>query len=208
VDGQPRNYAAAVDAVTGAVTPWAPDPNGTVFGLSSNGGTVYAGGDFSSIGGAPRISAAAVDGSGTATSWIANANSRVYALAANGPNVYAGGTFTLIGGVAQSGIAAIYEGTTGVDGSLRPTSRLGLEALPNPFHEATTIRYALSSAARVRIEIFDLMGRRVATPVRDVWMTPGTHEVRFETAALPNGLYLGRMQVGTEAVTLRMVAFH
>ena len=38
---------------------------------------------------------------------------------------------------------------------------VGIRAWPNPFHDSTTLRFALGRAARVRIEILDAAGRRV-----------------------------------------------
>jgi len=45
-----RNFIAALDA-TGAATSWDPDADGSVYALAVSGSTVYAGGDFTTIGG-------------------------------------------------------------------------------------------------------------------------------------------------------------
>ena len=73
-----------------------------------SGATVYAGGQFISIGGQTHNRIAALDaGTGAATAWDPNANNTVYALAVNGVTVYAGGYFTSIGGQARNSIAAL-----------------------------------------------------------------------------------------------------
>src|SRR5205814_1192525 len=59
IGGQPRNGIAALDSLTGAATPWNPDvdANDQSFGflvLAAGGSTVYGGGTFTHIGGAPR----------------------------------------------------------------------------------------------------------------------------------------------------------
>jgi hypothetical protein len=113
-----RNNIAALDAATGAVTPWNPDADGQVSALVVSGGTVYVGGLFTSIGGEPRSRIAALDAaSGAATTWNPNVTgggyqgghfmSGVYSLAVNGGTVYAGGSFTGIGGAPRSHIAAL-----------------------------------------------------------------------------------------------------
>ena len=44
-----RNYAAAVDATTGIVTAWDPEPDNYVYALTMTGGSLYMGGSFSSV---------------------------------------------------------------------------------------------------------------------------------------------------------------
>src|SRR5439155_947936 len=75
---------------------------------AASGGTVYAGGGFTSIGGQPRNNIAALDAAtGAATAWNANANGVVRALAASGGTVYAGGDRTSIGWRAGNNIAGL-----------------------------------------------------------------------------------------------------
>jgi hypothetical protein len=63
---------------------------------------------------------------------------------------------------------------------------------PNPFNPTTTIEFAVPHEARVRIEVFNLLGQTVAIPV-DGMRTAGFHRVVFEASALPSGLYLYRL---------------
>ena len=55
IGGQPRHRIAALDVVTGEATSWNPDVNGSVYALAVSEGTVYAGGEFTSIGGQTEI---------------------------------------------------------------------------------------------------------------------------------------------------------
>ena len=140
IGGTYRSYIAALDATPGSetfglATDWNPGSNGEVvaLALSSDGNTIYAGGYFTYIGGAPRNYIAALDTtvatppptspargnrladgvSGDATPWDPNANSWVnsLALSADGNTVYAGGAFTSIGSgesvLTRNRIAAI-----------------------------------------------------------------------------------------------------
>lgn len=80
---------------------------------------------------------------------------------------------------------------------------------PNPFNAATTIRYTLNEGADVRLEIFDLLGRRVATPV-DEYRPAGTHEVvwngRSQTGeSLASGVYCYRIQAGAASATRKII---
>jgi photosystem II stability/assembly factor-like uncharacterized protein len=59
-----------------------------------------------------------------------------------------------------------------------PRSRL-LVAMPNPFNPRTTLRWELATAGRVRLEIFDVRGRRVRRLV-DRDLPAGPHALGFD----------------------------
>jgi hypothetical protein len=75
---------------------------------------------------------------------------------------------------------------------------------PNPFNPTTRIGYtvgrvvALSGsegpAAKVRLAVYDLLGREVAVLVNEK-KNPGSYEVKFDGTGLPSGVYFCRMQV-------------
>lgn len=75
---------------------------------------------------------------------------------------------------------------------------------PNPFNPSTTVRFALPEAADVTVEIYDLLGRRVATLLNAAFLSAGPHDVRFEAAGLPSGTYLVRVEAGADVKTTRM----
>lgn len=75
---------------------------------------------------------------------------------------------------------------------------------PNPFNPSTTIAYRLPAAGRVRLEVFDLLGRRVATLVDGV-MPAGRHETRFDATGLASGLYLYALDAGAEKISRPML---
>ncbi|MHB2154051.1 T9SS type A sorting domain-containing protein [Calditrichota bacterium GD2] len=63
---------------------------------------------------------------------------------------------------------------------------------PNPFNPTTTIKYALPKAANVKLEVFNVLGQRVATLV-DARQPAGYHQVVFNGAGLPSGVYYYRL---------------
>ena len=75
---------------------------------------------------------------------------------------------------------------------------------PNPFNPATTIRYAVPAPGPVRLDVLDVLGRRVAVLVDGV-VPAGTHTVSFEAGRLPSGFYLYRLQAGGRVQTRSMV---
>ena len=90
-----RNYLAAFNTTTGAVTSWDPEPNSNVTALALSGSTIYTGGYFDLINTVPRNSIAAFDASGNLTSFDPDPNSEVDSLllSSDDSTLYAGGTF-------------------------------------------------------------------------------------------------------------------
>lgn len=79
---------------------------------------------------------------------------------------------------------------------------------PNPFNPTTTISFYLSQASPVRVSIYDVNGRLVATVLDEV-LPPGNHEAQWqglnnrrEPAA--SGVYFYRLAAGRERLTRKM----
>ena len=64
---------------------------------------------------------------------------------------------------------------------------------PNPFGSSTTIRYGLPEPASVRLDVYDALGRRVAT-LLDEQQQPAWHEVEFHATDLAPGIYIVRLR--------------
>jgi len=79
-----------------------------------------------------------------------------------------------------------------------------LNCAPNPFNPATTIRFSLSEAATVRLDLYDLRGRRVARLLEEP-RAPGSHTLDFRPTNLASGVYVLEMRAGTFRDTRRMV---
>ncbi len=122
---------------TGTFEDWPVEVDGPVFAVAVDGDTVYLAGDFRHVGGALRVSLAAVSlSSGAVLPWDPQANVSVEALAVAGGNVYIGGAFTAvsddIGSVNAEHLARISTGGV-VDRSW--STALSLER-PGPHHRA------------------------------------------------------------------------
>jgi len=63
---------------------------------------------------------------------------------------------------------------------------------PNPFRSSTTFRFALPQSNHVRIDIYNVLGRRVAT-LADGRYPAGWHAIRWNTSGLVSGLYFVQM---------------
>lgn len=75
---------------------------------------------------------------------------------------------------------------------------------PNPFNPLTTIRFSLSHAGEVRLRVFDILGRAVATLVNER-RGAGSHVASFDASGLPSGVYFYRLQTGALTQTKRMM---
>ena len=80
---------------------------------------------------------------------------------------------------------------------------------PNPFNPSTTIPFQLPTATHVRLEVFNLLGQRVATLVNGE-LPAGSHTVRWngtDVAGRPAGagLYLYQLRGESISLTHRMV---
>jgi flagellar hook assembly protein FlgD len=75
---------------------------------------------------------------------------------------------------------------------------------PNPFNPSTTIRYGLSGQAHVTLSVYSTLGQLVSTLVQGE-QDAGYHEVRFDGANLPSGVYFYRMQVGSFTETRKLL---
>jgi hypothetical protein len=97
------------------------------------------------------------------------------------------------------------EGLAG-DGSISgiPGKYLLEEAYPNPFNPVTHIRYGLPNPSNVRIEVFDMLGRRISTLVEGQ-KPAGYHTVDFDGSNLSSGVYLYRLQAGDFVDVKKMV---
>jgi len=75
---------------------------------------------------------------------------------------------------------------------------------PNPFKPETTIRYAVAQPGPVRLEVFDVLGRRVVVLV-DGLQPAGLHTVVFDAGTLPSGLYLYRLHAAGRTASRTML---
>jgi hypothetical protein len=74
---------------------------------------------------------------------------------------------------------------------------------PNPFNGATTIRYELGGASPVRLQVYDVLGRRVATLVDEV-QPAGPYTVRLDANGLASGTYFYRIETAVGQEVRRM----
>jgi len=74
---------------------------------------------------------------------------------------------------------------------------------PNPFNPTTVISYELPQSVNVRLEVYDMAGRQVATLVSGQ-VAAGRHTVNFDASNLSSGVYLYRLQAGGNVQTRKL----
>jgi len=128
------------------------------------------------------------------------------------PGESAVAAFAILGGTSLTDIRANadaamtrYATMTSVEDDIiaQPRNFSLLENYPNPFNAQTTIRFNLANAGHVRLETFDLLGRKVATLI-DGDLTAGKHSVIWDCSGMPSGIYFYRLSDGDRDVTSKM----
>ncbi len=85
-----------------------------------------------------------------------------------------------------------------------PSTFTLMQNYPNPFNPGTTIEYQLPVQGQVELEVFDALGREVATLVNGVEV-PGYRSVRFDASRLASGPYFYRLRAGDFVQTRTML---
>lgn len=101
------------------------------------------------------------------------------------------------GFAAFEGIDGIVSDVHGKDDFIPATFDLS-QNFPNPFNPSTVIRYELPTEVRMVIEIYSLLGQRIAILVDDV-VAPGRYSVTWtgrsdDGRLIPSGVYFYRMR--------------
>jgi hypothetical protein len=76
--------------------------------------------------------------------------------------------------------------------AMTPATYNMVQAYPNPFNPTTTLAVDLAETGNVQLAVYNINGQLVRTLV-DGMMESGKHQVAFDGAGLPSGLYLARL---------------
>lgn len=94
------------------------------------------------------------------------------------------------------------------DEVLLPTEVSLSQNYPNPFNPTTSIEFALPAAIDVRIVVYDIAGREIATLVND-HLSAGFHSVRWNgrnnnNISVASGVYIYQLKAGNRVITKSM----
>lgn len=75
---------------------------------------------------------------------------------------------------------------------------------PNPFNPKTTIRMDIPKSSNVKLIVYDILGKEVATLVNEK-LQPSTYEVTWDGSQYPSGAYFYKLETEGFSETKRMV---
>lgn len=75
---------------------------------------------------------------------------------------------------------------------------------PNPFNPSTMIQYSLKEQTKISLEIYNLLGQRIAVLI-DEETVAGWHEIVWNATPYPAGVYFLTMKAGDFSKTRKMV---
>jgi hypothetical protein len=109
------------------------------------------------------------------------------------------------GGSAQDEVIIVVEMSTSNELVAGIPNEFGLyQNYPNPFNPSTQIRFDLPKASEVMIEVYSMLGQKVATVTNKSYKA-GRHTVTFDAGSLSSGMYIYRIQVGDYLQTKKMM---
>jgi flagellar hook assembly protein FlgD len=85
-----------------------------------------------------------------------------------------------------------------------PNEAILSQNYPNPFNASTTIEYNLPHKSEVRIEIYDIMGRKVETLIEDN-QEAGINRLKWDASDYPSGIYFYKLSYGDKNISRKMV---
>jgi hypothetical protein len=116
---------------------------------------------------------------------------------------------TIMAEVEHFSIIALTDGSSGTTTSIEqdPSDVRIFELeqnFPNPFNPSTVIRYAVVESGAVKLEVFNMLGQRVALLDEGVKVA-GSYTATFEAGNLPSGVYTYRLTGNGISVSRNMM---
>jgi hypothetical protein len=71
---------------------------------------------------------------------------------------------------------------------------------PNPFNPTTNIKFSLPNTGLVKLIVFDILGREVATLVNEI-KSAGNYSINFDASGLSSGVYFYQLTTDNYTTT-------
>lgn len=93
---------------------------------------------------------------------------------------------------------------TSVDESTDTPQSISLhQNYPNPFNPLTSIRFELPRSERVKLAVYDMLGREVGLLADGVY-SPGTHTFNWDASNFSSGIYIYSLETSSRRITRKM----
>ncbi|MBK8980779.1 MAG: T9SS type A sorting domain-containing protein [Ignavibacteria bacterium] len=76
---------------------------------------------------------------------------------------------------------------------------------PNPFNPVTKINFSLPQESKVKLTVYDILGREIKRLISNEFRTAGVYSMEFNGAGLSSGVYFYKLEAGKFVQTKRMV---
>jgi hypothetical protein len=76
---------------------------------------------------------------------------------------------------------------------------------PNPFNPSTLIRFNLSYAMNVSLQVYSMNGKLISTLINNKVLPAGDRHVQFNANELPSGIYIYKLVAGNQTLTQKMM---
>ena len=93
-----------------------------------------------------------------------------------------------------------YQYSKEVEVEVVPTQFALYQNYPNPFNPETNIKFDLPEASKVRINVYNILGEKVAELLNKTVET-GFHQVEFNGSNLSSGTYIYRIEAQSSGQT-------
>lgn len=112
--------------------------------------------------------------------------------------------FTILNATSKAGLQSGYfiEPLSGIIEDV-PQDFVLHNNYPNPFNPTTTISFDIPESSPIQINIYDTLGRLVAT-VTDATYEAGKHAVRFDAGQFSSGLYIYQLVTPNSVISKKM----
>jgi phosphatidylserine/phosphatidylglycerophosphate/cardiolipin synthase-like enzyme len=106
---------------------------------------------------------------------------------------------------AEAGGTAVFTATSAdvAEADLASVVRL-MQNYPNPFNPLSRIGFELPESGMVQLEVFDMLGRRVAV-MAEGYFAAGQYLLPFDGSALASGVYVYRLQTASGTLSRTMM---
>lgn len=171
-----------------------------VHSLSTQGNNIFVGlsvayGNYSA-----QIYSAKIDGKSWTTIGDGLPFSPIQSIYVNDSSIFIGTIDDGIWRMPLSGITDVEQ----PDNTILPNTFRLEQNYPNPFNPATEIEYTLPIESKVKLEIFDVLGRKITTLVNK-FQKAGNYTVTFNAGSLASGIYFYRINAGNFVDTKKLV---